>query len=352
MLGKYTLLLYIKLFIVVNAILLGIVSSYALAQLLFLFKEKSANIAISYLLNLLPISFFYLLPFSSVIAMMILLKHIFSKKLDLIVQSFGVSPLRFFLNIILFLVFVSFFNLIMSFDVYPESNKNLYSIEKEFKKRQEIEDLIVRNAWFFKEEGGERIYINFQFVDIKDGNIAGVFLVRSNKSNILEVIQSDSGSWKGDIILLPIAKVWNIKEGNFVAKGISIKLFDIKNAQPIGEKVEHISLHQLVLLYSLGKRVGLNYHLYLSEVIRRFLSSLSPIAIGITVMSYAIKRRSILAGFLSFVPAFFFYWFSFVLTRFFSESVSFNPLYGLFAYIPLVALSLKGLYYLGKGFRV
>lgn len=62
MLGKYVLFFYIKLFIVVNAILLGIVSSYALAELLFLFKEKSANIAISYLLNLLPISFFTFCP--------------------------------------------------------------------------------------------------------------------------------------------------------------------------------------------------------------------------------------------------------------------------------------------------
>ncbi|WP_340695594.1 LptF/LptG family permease [Hydrogenobacter thermophilus] len=352
MLGKYVLFLYVKLFLIVNAILLGIVSSYALMELLFLFKQKSADIAFSYLANLLPLSFLYLSPFSSVIAMMILLRYVFLRKIDLIVQSFGISPLKFFLNIVLFLVFVSFFNFFMNFNTYAENNKNLYSIEKRFKKRQEIEDLIVRNAWFFKEENDERIYINFQFVDIKGGKVAGVFLVRGRENNILEIVQADRGLWKGDTILLPFAKVWNFKEGNTTAKYMAIKLFDIKNAQPIGERVEHVSLNQLIFLYFLGKSIGLNYNLYMSEIIRRFLSSFTSVPIGIIVMSYTIKRRNILAGLLSFVPAFFFYWMSFVLTRLFSESMSLSPIYGLIAFAPLFFFSLKGLYYLGKGFRV
>lgn len=57
MLGKYILFLYVKLFLIVNAILLGIVSSYALMELLFLFKQKSADIAFSYLANFTAIIF-------------------------------------------------------------------------------------------------------------------------------------------------------------------------------------------------------------------------------------------------------------------------------------------------------
>ncbi|MGC8852886.1 MAG: LptF/LptG family permease, partial [Hydrogenobacter sp.] len=101
MLGKYVLSFYAKLFLVVNAVLLSIVSSYAMMELLFLFKEKSIDVAWSYLVNLIPVAFFYLLPLSSVITMMILLNYIFSKKIDLIVQSFGISPLKFFSSVVI-----------------------------------------------------------------------------------------------------------------------------------------------------------------------------------------------------------------------------------------------------------
>ena len=352
MLGKYVLSFYAKLFLVVNAVLLSIVSSYAMMELLFLFKEKSINVAWSYLVNLIPIAFFYLLPLSSVITMMILLNYIFSKKIDLIVQSFGISPLKFFSSVVIFLIVVSFINLFLSFGVYAERNKNLYKIEKEFKKRQEVEDLILKDAWFSKEDNGKKAYINFKFVNIKDGSVVGVFYVKIEDNKILELIQANKGFWVGDTVFLSSAHLWDFKEGNRSVQELTIKLFDIKNAKPIGEKIEYLHLHQLLTLYSLGKSVGLNYNLYMSEVIRRFISSLSPIPISITVLSYALKRRSVFVGFLSFLPAFSLYWISFILVKKLSESMPVSPFYGLLPFVLLVILSLKGIYYLSKGFRV
>lgn len=352
MLGKYVLSLYAKLFLVVNGVLLGIVSSYALMELLFLFKEKGGGVALSYLANLLPIAFFYLLPLSCVIALMILLNHVFSKKIDLIVQSFGISPLRFLSSVVLFLIFISLINLFLSFGVYAEKNRNLYKIEKEFKKRQEIEDLILKDAWFFKEDNSKRIYINFKFVSIKDGSVAGIFYVEMENNKIVQVVQGEKGVWMGDTVFLPLANIWNFKEESKILQQFSIKLFDIKNAKPLGEKVEHLSLRQLLMLYSIGKSVGLNYNLYMSEVIRRLISSLSSVPISITVLSYTIKRRNIFVGFLSFLPAFSLYWVSFILVRKLPESTTVSPLYGLFPFVVLIALSLRGIYYLSKGFRV
>lgn len=352
MLSKYVLSLYVKLLLIVNGVLLGIVSSYGLMELLFMFKEKGSSIAWSYLMNLLPIAFFYLSPLSCVIALMILLNYVFSKKIDLIVQGFGISPLKFLLSVILFVIFISFLNLFMSFHVYAEKNKNLYKIEKEFKKRQEIEDLILRDAWFFKEDNNKRIYINFKFVSIKDGSVAGIFYVEMENNKIVQVLQGEKGVWIGDTVFLPLANLWNFRDESKTVQQFSIKLFDIKNAKPIGEKVEHLSLHQLLMLYSIGKSVGLNYNLYTSEVIRRFISSLSSIPIIITVLSYTIKRRNIFAGFLSFLPVFSLYWISFILVRKLPESTTLSPFYGLFPFAVLIALSLRSIYHLSKGFRV
>lgn len=352
MLGKYVLSLYAKLFLVVNGVLLGMVSSYALMELLFLFKEKGSSVAWSYLINLLPVAFFYLLPLSCVISLIILLNYVFSKKIDLIVQSFGISPLRFLLSVVLLLIFISLINLFLSFGAYAEKNKNLYKIEKEFKKRQEIEDLILRDSWFFKEDNNKRIYINFKFVSIKDGSVAEIFYVEMEDNKIVQVLQGKKGIWIGDTVFLPLADLWDFKGESKTLQQFSIKLFDIKNAKPIGEKVEHLSLRQLLTLYSIGKSVGLNYNLYMSEVIRRFISSLSSVPISIIVLSYTIKRRNIFAGFLSFLPVFSLYWISFILVRKLPESTTVSPFYGLFPFVVLIALSLRGIYYLSKGFRV
>lgn len=352
MLGKYVLSLYAKLFLVVNGVLLGMVSSYALMELLFLFKEKGSSVAWSYLINLLPVAFFYLLPLNCVISLIILLNYVFSKKIDLIVQSFGISPLRFLLSVVLLLIFISLINLFLSFGAYAEKNKNLYKIEKEFKKRQEIEDLILRDSWFFKEDNNKRIYINFKFVSIKDGSVAGIFYVEMEDNKIVQVLQGKKGIWIGDTVFLPLADLWDFKGESKTLQQFSIKLFDIKNAKPIGEKVEHLSLRQLLTLYSIGKSVGLNYNLYMSEVIRRFISSLSSVPISIIVLSYTIKRRNIFAGFLSFLPVFSLYWISFILVRKLPESTTVSPFYGLFPFVVLIALSLRGIYYLSKGFRV
>ncbi|MFN3813494.1 MAG: LptF/LptG family permease [Aquificaceae bacterium] len=352
MLGKYTLLFYVRIFLVVSLMLLGIVSSYAFAEFFLLFKEKNIKVALLYFLNLLPLAFFYLLPITSIVSLMIVFRRVFSKKIDLITQSFGISPLKFSSSILLFLLSLCIINFFLSFDFYAKRDKNLYNIEKEFKKKQYVENLIVRNVWFLKDTNGERFYVNFQFVNMKDGKIAGIFILKSEEGSIKDVVYADKGLWKGDRVFLPYAKVVDFKKGEESIESLSFELVDISMAKPIGEKVQHISLSQLLLLYSLGGEMGLNYNLYMAEFLRRTLLSFSPFLILIITLSATVKKRSILFGFLHFLFAITLYWVGLSSVKTLAEDTSLSPLYGLLVFLPLWFSSLKGTYDLVKGFRV
>ncbi len=352
MLGKYTLLFYVRIFIVVSLILLGIVSSYAFAEFFLVFKEKSIKVALLYFFNLLPLAFFYLLPTTSIVSLMIVFRRIFVKKIDLITQSFGISPLKFSSSILFFILLICLINFLLSFDFYAKRDKNLYNIEKEFKKKQDVENLIVRNVWFLKDIDGERFYVNFQLVNMKDGKVAGIFILRSEKGSIKDVVYADKGLWKGDRVFLPYAKAEDFKKGEESIKNLSFELVDISIAKPIGEKVQHISSSQLLLLYSLGDKMGLNYNLYMAEFLRRFLLSFSSLPILVITLSATVKKRSILFGFFHFLFATTLYWVGLSSVKALAEDTSFNPLYGLLVFLPLLYFSLKGVYDLVKGFRV
>ncbi len=154
---RFILINFLWIFLSVSAVGIILVSLYVLADFLVGFKTKTLGIGISYFLNLLPLGFYYISPLIFSVAIFLFLKRIIDRKIDLIVQSFTVSPLRLSAPVLLFSLFISLLFLLGNQFIFPKNARNLWFIEKRFKKKQNVEG-IVRNFWFLRKEKESNFY--------------------------------------------------------------------------------------------------------------------------------------------------------------------------------------------------
>ncbi|MFN3871226.1 MAG: LptF/LptG family permease [Aquificaceae bacterium] len=352
MLNRYLLSHYLKTFSVIFLVIIGILYIYLMGEFFLVFKEKDWHILLSYTLNLLPVVFFYVSPFVAGLAVVVSFRRFIQRKIDLLSQSFGISPLRFSLIILLFSFIVSLINLFGSSNLYPKSQRDLYRIEKEHKKAKELEKGIVRNLWLVEENKGVKAFYHFDFVDVSSGILKGFYRLKVVEGSIEELITAERGKWNDDVIELKEAKIKDLLKGEEAIKDINLKYIHLSRIEPLAEKPEHLAMKELLLLSIVGKEIGINQRYYLYEVVKRLLSSSLTFFLSLVVLWAYLKWRRSGFAFLSLVTVFFLHWLLLNLVRSLVENtgISFNLL--LFIYLPIPVLSLKALYDLGKGFRV
>ena len=346
------LLNYTKTFFIILFVLFGLLYFYLIGEVFTVFKQKSIKIFLSYTFNLLPLVFFYISAFVSGLALILFLRSLIQKKMDLLTQSFGISPLSFSFSIIVFSLFLFLVNLIGSYELYAENQKRLYVIEKEYRKAKELEKGIIRNLWLLEEKNGEKGFYNFELIDLSTGSVYGFYYIKTTEGSIRELIIAQKGFWKGENIELKEAKIKNLFTGDELIKDITIHYVDISQIKPLAERPEHLSMKSLFILSLIGEKIGINQRYYLYEILRRVLTALLPIFITISISWMCLRWRRLSFSLLGLIVLFSYHWLSLNLIKSFVENTSVSLTLLSFIYAPLPLLSLKGLYDLGKGFRV
>ncbi|RMH79910.1 MAG: LptF/LptG family permease [Acidobacteria bacterium] len=352
MLRNYILLSYIKNFLIVLTVFIGVVYAYIFGEVFILFKEKHISIFLEYSLNFFPVIVFYTGAFISSLALLITLRRFVQRKLDLVSQSFGLSPFDFLRNAVLFTAFLSLLNLSMSYSFYPNSQKKLYRMEREYKKAKESESGVVRNLWLTEKKEDTVYFYGFQLVDLSSGKILNPFILMVRGGSIQMVIEGERGLWKGDVITVKPAQIWDPRLDKEQVREYSFKFIDLSQVKPLAEKPEHLHLKDVVLLSLLGKEVGINHRYYWYELIRRVLTSLLPLNLVLLLSWLYLRKKSFLLGILSVISYFSAHWFLLNILRSIVENTDLSLMYSLLLYIPLPLISLKGLYYMSKGIRV
>ncbi len=352
MLNRYILFNYLKTFLVIFLAILGILYIYLLSEFFLIFKEKGWHIFLSYTLNLLPVLFFYIGSFVTGLALVISFRRFIQRKIDLLSQSFGISPLRFSSIVLFFSFFLSLLDLFGSYNLYPRSQKNLYRIEKEHKKAKELERGIVRNLWLIEEKNSIRAFYHFDLVDVSSGLLMGFYRLKVVESSISEVITAEKGEWKGEVIELREAHLKDLLKGEESTQKITLNYINLSHIASLAEKPEHLAMKELFLLSFIGKEIGINQRHYLYEIARRLLNSIFTFLLSLVVAWACLRWRRLEWALLSLVAVFFFHWLLLALIRSLMENtgISFSLLLSI--YLPIPVLSLKALYDLGKGFRV
>ncbi|MCS7171623.1 MAG: LptF/LptG family permease [Aquificaceae bacterium] len=352
MLDRYILINHIKAFLLILTVIIGIIYAYLMGEVFLLFKDKSQDILISYTINFMLIAFFYMNAFVTGIALLVVFRRILAKKIDLLAQSFGISPLKLYSSVVLFSLFLFSLNLLCSYKLYPESQKNLYRIEREYKKAKEVESGLVRNLWLTNEENGEVRFYNFELVDISDGRLYRFYMLRVKEGSIKEVVTAEVGKWDGERIKLRDAKIKNLVTGEELTGDLDISYLELDRIKPLAEKPEHLPMKDVLMLSLLGDRTGLNHRYYSYEMARRFFSSTLSVFMTLILGWVYLRWRNFNIAIVSLLAVFSLHWFLLNLMRSLAEGTNLNLFFILMLYLPIPLLSLKGLYNLGKGFRL
>lgn len=336
----------------INIIFIGVVISYTTMDVITAFKEKKLDILVSYMFNMSLLTFLYLLPISLFLSSIILFRRFFSKKLDLIIQGFSVPPLKVVKSILILALFLSAVNTLLSFSFYPSVKRSLFHIEKEFKKRQKVEKLVLNNFWIAVQEDGVKKFVNFKLIELQTGMIYGSFIVEVRDNSIARLIRSDRGRWENDQVVLENAIVEDFRTSKREEKNVIIPLVNINEVEGMSEKIDHLSFDSLLNLYTVAKEIGLNANIYMYEIMNRLTLSLFPLFSTVIVLGYLLKYRDLRIPSVIFIVLVFCLLLVITVQKLMAERFGINPVYSLIFGVFFVGLSLKSLYDLGKGFRV
>ncbi len=354
-LDRYLSVSYLKIFLSVSLASMTLVILYSLTDFFFGFKEKSLRVVIEYVIYLIPVGFYVLSSIVVNVSLLLLFKRILSRNMDLTVQSFGISPLRFTAVLIAGVFFLSSFLLLLNESFIPGMFKRLWYVEKTFKKKQEVGRLVER-FWFVKDTGKSKYFVYIDSLDVSTGRFAGLFMLKTSaEGKVLEVVEGRSGSWRGNVIRVDRGSAYNFEEGYFVRNLSNFSLgveIGVKEIGLFAEKIEHVRASSLLNLYLKGSRLGLDTDRYLSELIHRGGMSFLPFFVALPMMRQVLKRRSLKVGSVSFLIYLIIGWLLAISPKLLADKANLPPAYSLFGYGVYFLYLLKGVYDLRKGFRV
>ena len=352
---RYLLRNYLKTFGAVTFVSLGLIVLYSLTDLFLGFKEASLEIGLRYTLSLVPLGFYVLSSLLVNISLLILFRRLLSRRIDLTVQSFGVSPLRFSSPILWVVLFLSLSFLLLNESFFPSMFKRLWYIEKTYKKKQEVGRLVER-LWFVKDTSKGRYYIYIDSLDVVSGRFTGLFmLITDREGKVSEVVEGGSGSWKGNVIYVDSGSAYNFREGYMVSELMNFSLgteIALSEVSLFAEKIPHVRSSSLIKLYLKGERVGLDANRYLSEVLYRGGMSLLPLMVALPLVSTLFRRRNLRYGMASFLLHLSASWVVAVSPKLLIDKANLPPAYASVGYSLYLFYLLKRVHDLSKGFRV
>jgi lipopolysaccharide export LptBFGC system permease protein LptF len=352
MLFIYNLREFLKVFLLLSLVFSLLLSFYSLVDVLLLYKVSAPHIVPKAILTTVFLSFFYTAPLLNCLALMIYMRRVFKKSYDRLSYSFGLSPLRFFMPVLVLSFILSLLQLALSYSFYPKVFKNAYVIEREFKKGKAKEELVLDNLWLGLGEGEKRSYIRIGFANLMDGKVYDIFSVSLEGNYIEGVLYAKEGLWKDKSLILIGAERSYFDSGLKEKKDITLEFISVDDARAFGERLSHLRMDKLISLYSLASSLGMNKDVYLAELLLRFVISLSVIALTLPLAYHLLKERSFLKPSMLFLLYIVLYILSLNLIKITAQELGRSPLWGALPFFVLVLLSFRSLYYLGKGFRV
>ncbi len=351
---RYLLINFLKVLLTVTAVFIALVILYSLTELVLSFRIKDMDIGLRYSTYLIPLGVYIMFPLISGVSVIVVLRRIFAKKIDLTSQSFGVSPLRFSLPILMPILLGSVLFLVLNESFIPGLFKKVWYLERLYKKKQEV-GTFIEDLWFVKTVDGKRFFVYVDNLDVGSGRFADLFLIMTTaEGDIIGVVEGRRGMWSGSQLKIEEGRVYSFSEE--IKGGLERFTLDtgirLEEIGLFAEKIEHVETSSLITLYVKGARIGFDTDVYLAEVLfRGGMSLLTPIVV-IPLLRHLLRRRDVRTGFLVLLLNLSAGWLVVISPKVFSAKLNLPPYY----YLPLFGLVLiyvlKGVYDLGKGFRV
>ncbi len=343
---------FLKITLVVLCVSVALTLLYSLTELVTTFKVKDLSIGIRYCLYLMPLGVYIMFPLITGISVTVLLRRVFSRNLDLIAQSFGLSPLRFSLPVIGTVLLFSVLFLLLNESFIPGLFREVWYIEKVFKKKEEVGS-VVEDLWLVRKAGNKRYFVFVDSLDTRTGRFANIFLlITSEEGKVSGVVEGMRGVWSGRVLKVEEGKVYSF-DGESKRGDLTLDAgIDLREVSLFAEKIEHLRTSSLLTLYRKGGAVGFDTDRYLAEVLFRGGMSFLSFLVVVPLIKHALKRRSVRTSFLVLLLHLVLGWLVVISPKVVSVKVGLPPLFPGLLMLAFFLYVLKGVYDLGKGFRV
>ncbi|NPB07888.1 MAG: LptF/LptG family permease [Aquificae bacterium] len=352
---RFLLLSFLRLFGTVSFVGVFLVSLYALLDFILGFKVRDPQVGLEYFLLLLPLGFYYISPALLSVSLFLFMKRTLEKKIDLISQSFGVSPLRFSAPLLGFSLGLSFVFLAGNQFLFPSLSGKLWYIEKTYKKKQEAGG-IVRNFWFLKKEEGKRTYYYIGTLDLSRNLVFNLSTLEVLEENLqpLRILKVETGIWKEKEVKALGGYEYVFEEGKKKPlKGLTVPVgLSLGEVELFSERIDFLPLSYLFALARKGEAFGFNADVYLGEALFRITFSFFPFVLALLLLYLFLRTRDprkVIASFLLLLPLL---WTASVFPKILTQKTN-QPFF--LSLVPLAVVGLfllKGIHNLGKGFRV
>jgi len=352
---KFLLFSFLKLFGTISFVGVFLVSLYALLDFILGFKVKDPQVGLEYFLLLLPLGFYYISPALLSVSLILFMKRILEKKIDLISQSFAISPLRFSLPVLAFSFVLSSAFLVGNQFIFPSLAGKLWYIEKTYKKKQEAGG-IVRNFWFLKREKDKRIYYYIGTLDLSRNLVFNLSTLEVKEENLnpLRILEVETGLWENRQVKILKGYEYIFESGErrplngfTVSVGLSLNEIEL-----FSERIDFLPLSYLFKLARKGEVYGFNSEVYLGEVAFRITFSFFPFVLSTLLLYLFLKTRDLKRVLISFILALPVLWLVSVFPKILTQKTN-QPFF--LSLVPLAVVGLfllKGVHNLRKGFRV
>jgi len=355
-LDRYLLINFLKIFAFITLTATALIVIYSITDFFLAFKVRDPSLILRYIAHLIPLGFYILSPLIVGISVIVLFRRVFASRLDLTSQSFTITPLRLSLFILLFSGALSGSFLLLNEAVIPSLFKGVWYMEKKFKKREPEKGRIVERLWFVKKTERSTYYIYVDNLEVGSGLFTGLYLLRTGPGNeVIEVVEGRSGRWRDHVIYVHRGSAYNFVEGFFVKELNRFSLGTEVSMDEIGlfaEKIEHVRSSSLITLYTKGSRLGFDANRYFSELMFRAGMSFFPFMLTVPTLWGLLKYRRTGVGALILLGGLVIGWLVIISPKVIADKAGQPPQYALIGYVVIGILILKGIYDLGKGFRV
>ncbi|MEN3033412.1 MAG: LptF/LptG family permease [Aquificaceae bacterium] len=339
MLTRFIFFTALKYAFALTLILVGILQIYLIGDSIL-----SGRVFFELFLWSLPVFLFYAMPFVASISCILVLRSLQKRRLDLAFSGFGMSPLRLALYFAPIGALLTLFSFIIALQTYPYGQSRLSISQKP--------GGIIKDLWLVQKFPERTLFYHFGIVDLSTGKVYDASVLELKDYVIKSLVQSKEGVWLGDSLKLNSARVLDLLSGQESVKDLSYSYVVLERVGQLAKRPEELSMGELILLSSVGKKVGLNHRQFLKEATIRVLNSLAVFVCSFICIAFGISFRSWRFSLLVFFIIFTFHW---LLLNIFSTllektNVSFGA--SIIIYTPILGVLGLSLYYLRKLHRV
>ena len=296
---KLYLYLYKRFFIYLFVIFPSFVAVTLLADIIELLRKIKALIISDiflYILFQIPEKTYYVLPISTVIAIIFLARELINRREIYAILTSGISLKKVSITLVIITIFITLIQVLNLEFVMPDAKAKSYDIYRKLKKKKvKVNEVsFAYNTWVSLRED---LFLYFDFLDFENKNGKNLVLIKFDKNYYpsyrveakkFDVLKERIETYNGKVIIINDIDQIEIQKFKQYTLPFKISLDDLKQ---LVAKKKPVSLSQLYETAKIAQEYGHKYSYYWSKFYAKLTSIFAPTVLAIFAIPFIWTKK-------------------------------------------------------------